>query len=124
MSTMDLFSSHAEPEAGHQDALPQGDAEAILATLTASSGRKAALKGLSVDERQQLVSAISVVAAHQRAAYARAHGGADMSASFGWIAAQPQLGAAIAVLNRNFISDLPGALDGLLSAQAELPAAG
>jgi hypothetical protein len=107
--SMDLFSSldaDVSPKPHVAAGIDPKEAEDILDRAIAGSARKTALKGLDGPSRARLVSAVAVVASHKRAAYQRAHSGLLQPAA-GWMVEQPELAAAVALLNENFIDELP-----------------
>ena len=103
---MDLFADtpDAAPPAEQLAALPKPTPAyaRLLESAMADAGRKAVFKGLDVELKDRLTVALEVVARAKRAAYDRAVAGEFLS-SFDWLARQPALAAATALLHSAFI---------------------
>lgn len=84
--------------------------EAALETAVKNSSQAARFAKLSADERLLLIDAIMVFSAHRHAAYTAATKGyREPEGAGGWLNAKPDLAAACALLNFNFIewSEIP-----------------
>lgn len=103
--TMDLFAGLEEesrPTGAASPAMPKVDFTPILEAAFADSGRKAAMKSLTPEDKEALVAAVGVVSVAKCAAYRRAVAG-ELLPSFDWLARQPALASATALLNLHFV---------------------
>lgn len=109
MDQFDLFAIPADPApsdpVGFQltDCPDVGWCEQALETAVKASSQLARYAKLGNEDRLLLVDAIMVFAAHRYAAYNAAKAGYREPDGVGWINAKPDLAAACALLNFNFI---------------------
>lgn len=108
--TMDLFETPPDAIRTSRSApnvKPEVDFTPFLEEAFIESGRKTAMKALDPEQKAALVAAVGVVATAKRAAYQRACAGEHLP-SFDWLACQPALASATALLSQHFIG--PGVI--------------
>lgn len=100
---MDLFADATDAVESAPNAAPEVDFEPVLEAALADAGRKAAMKALGPEQKVALLAAVAVVAGAKRAAYQRAAAG-ELLPGFDWLARQPALARATALLSNNFVN--------------------
>ena len=96
LSNLDLFGSVVAPSTSDPKYAR------LLEEILADAGRKNAWKAMSQETKDDLASAIEVVARAKRAAYERAHAGEKLT-SIGWMNRSTALADAVATLNSSFV---------------------